>query len=136
MFPTKHVNNNFIDRITKQQMYERLNTFTCLGYVIRLLHVLPEVKKIQFIDMVCNRAANKLHKPLYRYEKSCYHPIEIEIVKAIACHISFNEFLCERMAVDSSTNKKMLKRRWLKVEKLISVYNVYNDNPFMEDQEE
>jgi hypothetical protein len=86
--------------------------------------------------MVCNRAVNKLNKPLYRYEKSCYHPIEIEIMKALACHVTFNEFLAERMAVDSGTNREMLKRRWLKVEKLIAVYKVYNDNPFMEELEE
>lgn len=58
-----------------------------------------------------------------------YHPIEEEIVKAIASGIDVDDFVAQFVSMDMQSSASMLRRRYHKIAHLLSIYQAYSQPP-------
>lgn len=88
-------------------------------------------EQLNLAEIVCATVYKKAHTPRNPIDDRTvlYHPIEEEIVKAIASGIDVDDFIIQFQSTDLISSATMLRRRYYKIAHLLQIYQAYSQPP-------
>lgn len=123
----KYLESKYLNTLNNEELFKKVKRVQDVHEMVLFIKSVNTITQIRLAIMVYNNARTKaatLDSPVI---KTYYHPIEEEIVKALACKITLQEFIAERRCIDGNTNPATLTKRWNKIAYLLQVYTAYAD---------
>lgn len=123
----KYPESNYLNNLSNEELFKKVKRVQDVHEMVLFIKSVNTITQIKLAIMVYNNASTKsatIDSPVI---KTYYHPIEEEIVKALACKITLQEFIAERRCIDGNTNPATLTKRWNKIAYLLQVYTAYAD---------
>ena len=96
-----------------------------------LMRGMDVIDQIKLAEFLLEATSIKEHtvRDVIDDSKVLYHPVEEEIVKAIASGIDVFDFVPQYVSTHAGSSASMLRRRYYKIAHLLQVYQAYSDPP-------
>lgn len=116
--------------MTNEQLQNSINAVKNIAAFTALIRSSAIDEQIKLSEYLCAKIFIKSHTPRNPIDYSTmYHPIEEEIVKAIASGIDVDDFVAQFVSMDMQSSASMLRRRYHKIAHLLSIYQAYSKPP-------
>lgn len=117
--------------MTNEQLQNSINAVKNVAAFTALMRSSAIDEQTKLAEYLCAKIFIKSHTPRNPIDDSTvlYHPIEEEIVKAIASGIDVDDFVAQFVSMDMQSSASMLRRRYHKIAHLLSIYQAYSKPP-------
>lgn len=108
--------------------FRQCRNFAAFMSFMRGIDVIDQIKLAEFILESTSIKAHTV-RDVIDDSMVLYHPIEEEIVKAIASGVDVKDFMAQYISTHPESSASMLRRRYYKIAHLLQVYQAYSDPP-------
>lgn len=114
--------------MTNEQLQNSINAVKNVAAFTALMRSSAIDEQIKLSEYLCAKIFIKSHTPRNPIDDRTvlYHPIEEEIVKAIASGIDVDDFIVQFQSTDLISSATMLRRRYYKIAHLLQIYQAYS----------